>query len=104
VEEGRGSVEVSAQTHPDHGGDTPLHMAAERGHWPMVAYLLSVRDQTFDAAAASQPPPTTPAPAASSGAPPVISARTGIYVHLARGLKTLARGGADGEIIYSIVQ
>lgn len=40
LEQGEG-IEISAITHPDYGGDTPLHIAAERGHWPLVTYLLS---------------------------------------------------------------
>jgi ankyrin repeat protein len=79
VEQGRGSVDVSARTHADHGGDTPLHVAAERGHWPMVGYLLSIRDESAGhdaAAAAAQAPASDPTPvaAATSGAPPVVSA------------------------------
>jgi ankyrin repeat protein len=80
VEQGRGSVDVSAHTHSDHGGDTPLHVAAERGHWSMVGYLLSIRDESAAhdaaAAAAAQAPSSDPTPvaAAASGAPPVVSA------------------------------
>lgn len=92
---------MSVHTLPEFGGDTPLHLAAGRGHWPMVRYLLSLRDPdvahslaaasraasaetaTTTATATSMTPSTSSGSSsgAAIGAPPVVSAsaaRTGI--------------------------